>query len=83
MVTPSDDGRNCRDDPRGVVEHLAVVGSQHNEAQCHDRLISPKICPSVGRLGVVRLTVALDQKSVADKQIGTCEVANRKRRLGR
>lgn len=81
MLVPGDDRCHRRDHAGGVAEHLPVVEPHDQIAEGYETLVAQEVAPTIGRFSVMRVTVALDQKSVADEQVGAVIVAGRERRL--
>jgi len=77
MLSARDDGLHDRDHARGIVEHLAVVESEHEVSESDQQLIPPQVSSTMRRLRVMRLAVALDDEPIAHEEVGAIEVARR------
>lgn len=81
MLAALHDGSDFGQHRGGVLEHAPVVESHHHEAQAHQECVAPEIRSAARGIRMVRLTVALDEQTVPDEQIGAREVAGRQRSL--
>lgn len=81
-VLPSRHHRgDCRHDTLRIAQHLRIVEPHNDVPEREQNLIALQVGTPILRLGMVRLTVALDQESVTDQQVCPLELADRHRRL--
>jgi hypothetical protein len=82
MQTELDIPENSRDNGCWLEEDLLPVEPQHDEPEARERGIPPKVPKPLFATAVVLLTVALDDQSIADKEVYPVEIREGDAHLG-